>query len=196
MSDPTRRVFLGRMTAGLGGAWLGAPLADLLGAHQHARHAATLGHAAPLLVLTPGQAPEVAAMAAEIIPTDATPGATEAHVVSFIDHILTTFEKDKREAYQRGLAMLEARTRELVPDAARFSALPGEARRRVLTSIEQTEFFDLVRTHVIMGFFGDPNYGGNAGAVGWTLIGFEPAFAYQPPFGDYDAEASAPKPQD
>jgi hypothetical protein len=33
-------------------------------------------------------------------------------------------------------------------------------------------FFNLVRTHTIEGTFGDPYYGGNAGFVGWDLIGY------------------------
>ena len=41
------------------------------------------------------------------------------------------------------------------------------------------------------GFLSDPKYGGNDGQVGWRHIGFTPAFAYQPPFGDYDAEVAA-----
>jgi gluconate 2-dehydrogenase gamma chain len=33
-------------------------------------------------------------------------------------------------------------------------------------------FFAVVREHTIEGFFCDPAYGGNRGAVGWRLIGF------------------------
>jgi hypothetical protein len=34
------------------------------------------------------------------------------------------------------------------------------------------EFFALVRGHTIQGTFCDPYYGGNAGFVGWDLIGY------------------------
>ena len=40
----------------------------------------------------------------------------------------------------------------------------------MLTEIETTPFFTLMRTHTIQGTFCDPAYGGNAGFVGWDLI--------------------------
>jgi gluconate 2-dehydrogenase gamma chain len=39
----------------------------------------------------------------------------------------------------------------------------------------------------ILGFLSNPEYGGNRDKVGWKLIGFEDTFAYEPPFGYYDA---------
>ena len=45
----------------------------------------------------------------------------------------------------------------------------------------------------IAGFLSDPQYHGNFGGVGWKHIGFTPSFAWQPPFGDYDADAAANK---
>jgi len=191
VTDPSRRLFLGQLAAGLGGSWLAVPLVELLAAHDHARHAARV---VPRVfqILTPVEAADVEAMAAEIIPSDGTPGAVEAHVVHFIDYILSTFGKDAdRPVYVAGLAMLQDKTREMFPEASRFSSLTGEQRRQLLTAIEKAPFFQLVRAHTIAGFLSDPKYGGNAGEVGWKFIGFTPAFAYQPPFGDYDAEVAA-----
>jgi len=37
-----------------------------------------------------------------------------------------------------------------------------------------------------MGFLASPAWGGNRDKVGWKLIGFEDAGAFQPPFGYYD----------
>ena len=51
---------------------------------------------------TPEQALEVEAMAAQIIPTDETPGAREARVINFIDRALTTFAKNNQAAYTQG----------------------------------------------------------------------------------------------
>jgi hypothetical protein len=59
---------------------------------------------------------------------------------------------------------------------------------RVLTAIEKTAFFGLVRLHTIVGFFANPEYGGNQEKIGWNLIGFEDKFAWEPPFGHYDRE--------
>ena len=47
--------------------------------------AAELGQAEKSVFFTPEQALEVEEMAAQIIPTDETPGAREARVVAFID---------------------------------------------------------------------------------------------------------------
>jgi gluconate 2-dehydrogenase gamma chain len=46
--------------------------------------------------------------------------------------------------------------------------------------IGATAFFNLLRSHVIAGFFADPVHGGNRDMVGWKLIGFPGAqFAYR-----------------
>ena len=54
----------------------------------------------------------------------------------------------------------------------RFVELPAADQDAVLTELEQTPFFALVRTHTIQGTFCDPAYGGNASFVGWDLIGY------------------------
>jgi hypothetical protein len=59
---------------------------------------------------------------------------------------------------------------------------------RVLTAIEKTPFFALVRLHTIVGFFANPEYGGNHEKIGWNLIGFEDKFSWEPPFGHYDRD--------
>ena len=51
---------------------------------------------------TPEQALEVEAMAAQIIPTDETPGAREARVINFIDRALTTFAKNNQASLHEG----------------------------------------------------------------------------------------------
>ena len=43
---------------------------------------------------------------------------------------------------------------------------------------------------VLTGVFAVSEYGGNAGKVGWKLIGFEDRYAWQPPFGYYDSDAA------
>jgi gluconate 2-dehydrogenase gamma chain len=46
--------------------------------------------------------------------------------------------------------------------------------------IGATAFFNLLRAHVIAGFFADPVHGGNRDMVGWKLIGFPGAqFEYR-----------------
>ena len=57
----------------------------------------------------------------------------------------------------------------------------------MIQAIETSEFFELIRTHTLMGFLGNPSYGGNRGKVGWKHIHFDDRMAFQPPFGYYDA---------
>ncbi|MBI4473698.1 MAG: gluconate 2-dehydrogenase subunit 3 family protein [Acidobacteria bacterium] len=67
--------------------------------------------------------------------------------------------------------------------------LSSEQQIEVLKAIENTSFFELVRTHTVMGFMSNPQYGGNRGKAGWKLIGFEDDFMFLPPFGYYDRNA-------
>ena len=128
--------------------------------------------------------------AAQIIPTDETPGAREAGSVYFIDRALTTFDRERQALYTEGLKNLQAKTRELFPESTRFSGLSAERQIQVLKAIESTPFFAQIRTHTITGFLANPEYGGNRGQTGWKLIGFEGKFRYEPPFGYYDGEGA------
>jgi hypothetical protein len=139
-------------------------------------------------VFNDAQAAEIEAMTAQIIPTDSTPGAREAHCVYFIDRALSTFVRDKQQAYVQGLQDLQAKTQQLYPDAGKFSALTSDQQIKVLTAIEKTPFFEMVRTHTIIGFLSRPVHGGNNDKVGWKLIGYDDSLNHKPPFGYYDAQ--------
>jgi hypothetical protein len=65
--------------------------------------------------------------------------------------------------------------------------LTFDQQMQVLLSIEQTPFFNLVRTHTITGFFASPVHGGNHDKVGWELLGYDDALNHEAPFGYYDA---------
>jgi hypothetical protein len=53
-----------------------------------------------------------------------------------------------------------------------FTALSAPEQDRVLASPEASEFTALLFGHTIEGMYGLPEYGGNAGQVGWIEIGF------------------------
>jgi len=127
-------------------------------------------------------------MAAQIIPSYDAPGAREARVIYFIDRVLTTFDRDKQLAYTQGLKDLQHKTLQLFPGGKKFSALTSAQQIQLLTAIEQTKFFELVRVHTIMGYLSHPEYGGNHNQAGWKLIGFEDEMTFDPPFGYYDRE--------
>jgi gluconate 2-dehydrogenase gamma chain len=128
-------------------------------------------------------------VAGQIIPSDETPGAREAGVVYFIDRALSTFAKDKREAYRIGLAEVQLKCKALFPESTSMAGLTAPQQIELLLSIEKSAFFELLRLHSVLGFLSAPSYGGNREGIGWKLIGFEDRMSFEPPFGYYDHEA-------
>jgi gluconate 2-dehydrogenase gamma chain len=184
--DATRRQFLLQTTTGLGAFWVSANWPAILAAAEHARHAAQTSPPPKFEFLTAEQAAEAEAIAAQIIPTDDTPGAREAGVVYFMDRALRTFASDRQKPFVEGLAQIQARTKELFPEVKSFSAASADQQVSVLKAIEKTPAFGLFRFATIAGFLGDPARGGNSGEIGWKLIGFDSSHVFQPPFGFYD----------
>ena len=155
-------------------------------AQTHSHPSATSSPVGALQFFTPEQAQEVEAMAAQIIPADDLPGARETGVIRFIDANLAAFDHDQQPVYVAGLRELSDKVKSMFPPASRFSQLEPARQIELLRAIEKTRFFDLVRLHTVMGFFSNPEYGGNRDRAGWKMIGFEDAFVFQPPFGYYD----------
>ena len=166
-------------------AQAGAVWAALAQQHTHADPTAPTG---PLKFFTPDEAKEVESVAAQIIPADETGGAREAGVIRFIDLTLATYETEAQPQYRDGLKMLAEKS------GGRFSALDDARQIEVLRGIEKSEFFGMVRNHTVIGFFSHPKHGGNQDRMGWKLIGFEDAFAFQPPFGYYDGPGGQRQP--
>ncbi len=187
-SDASRRQFLFGSVSGLSSVWLALRWPAILAAQEHAKRAKASGLPTQFQFFSPEDAVEVEAMAAQVIPSDDAPGAREAHVIYFIDRVLATFDRDKQPAYTQGLKDLRHRTQELVSSVNRFSSLTTEQQIQLLSAIEKTDFFELVRLHTIMGYLSRPEYGGNYNQTGWKLIGFEDQMTYHPPFGYYDSE--------
>ena len=186
--NSSRRQFLLGSVSGLSSAWLALRWPAILAAQEHAQRAAASGQPAKFQFFPPEEAVEIEAVAAQVIPSDDAPGAREAQVIYFIDHVLATFDRDKQPAYTQGLKDLRHRTQELFSSANRFSSLTPAQQIQLLSAIEKTDFFELVRLHTIMGYLSRPEYGGNHDQAGWKLIGFEDQMTYDPPFGYYDSE--------
>src|ERR1051326_2455473 len=148
----SRRLFLLQSVGGLNAAWVAANYPAILSAQDFVNKAGQKGELPKLAVFTEAQAAEVEAITAQIIPTDDTPGAREARCVYFIDRALATFARNNQPTYVQGLRDLQAKTEQLYPGATKFSALTSEQQIKVLTEIEKTPFFNLVRTHTVTGF--------------------------------------------
>jgi gluconate 2-dehydrogenase gamma chain len=148
------------------------------------------GASVRLDVLDAPTAAEIATLASEIIPSDDGPGAAEAGVIYFIDRALATFDVDKREDYRTGMAAVQEKRKSMFPDSTSIASLTATERVQLMRAIEPLPFFELLRVHTLLGFLGNPSYGGNRDKVGWKHIGFEDRMAFQPPFGYYDAEGA------
>jgi gluconate 2-dehydrogenase gamma chain len=187
--EPSRRSVLVGALSGLSSVWLATHLLEIHAAKAYAEASVTSAGSKAFVFFSPDQAVEIESVAAQILPSDDTPGAREAGVIYFIDRVLTTFEQDKKAVYTEGLNALRAKTQELFPLVDKFSDLKPTQQIQLLTVIEKNPFFQQVRLHTIVGFFANPEYGGNREKIGWKLIGFEDKFDWQSPFGSYDRDA-------
>jgi gluconate 2-dehydrogenase gamma chain len=155
-----------------------APVAAAL---EAPRAAAQTTAAEALETLTAAESSTLEAIVARLIPTDDNgPGAAEARAGRYIDRALGGALASSRDAYRAGLAAVDryARTSRGAP----FQQLSPENQDAVLRDMENdvatgfgpasSSFFTLVRAHTIQGTFCDPYYGGNAGFIGWDLIGY------------------------
>jgi len=155
------------------------------------RLAATAAAASPLVScaslsppwrsFTEGEAGTLAALCERLIPTDMDPGAAWAGVVNFLDIQLAGPYKKYRTTYRQGLAGVEQSSQILFGRA--LTQLSGAQRDDVLSAIEKgrapgdawrrlssAQFFDLVLTHTMQGFYGDPRHGGNREEVSWRML--------------------------
>jgi len=162
--------------------------AAIAAAQEHARQSVEQPNTAHFEFFDASTAADVAAIAEQILPSDDGPGAAEAGVVFFIDRALTTFDADKQDTYRHGLDELNKRRKELFPNSQTITALSNAQQMQLLQAIDKSDFFEVIRTHTLLGFLGNPSYGGNRGSVGWKYIGFEDRMVWTPPFGYYDAE--------
>jgi gluconate 2-dehydrogenase gamma chain len=171
----SRRELLKR-TAGLGTMYVASGVSrtsvgatPVPGPAEAGRYVPTQTARDALETLTTAEATTLDAIAARLIPTDENgPGAAEARATRYIDRALGGALADSREAYRAGLADVDARAR--ASKGAPFAQLSAADQDAILTEMESTPFFNLVRTHTIQGTFGDPYYGGNADFAGWDLI--------------------------
>lgn len=161
---------------------------DIAQAMDAARDAEQGRGAAKLAFLTAAEAADIEAVAAQIVPSDDSPGAREAGVVYFIDRALATFYSRLASDYRAQLAAFQAAFRERHPAVGSFASLTSVQQVEYLKGIDQTPFFATTRLFTLLGMFALPEYGGNRDGVGWKLIGFEDRHVFRPPFGYYDRD--------
>jgi len=182
MTDISRRQFIAATGVAAASVWLTAEAREVIAAGVHATKATRFE------VLSDADAAEIEAAAAQIIPSDDTPGAREARVVYFMDHALNTFAKDQRDTFVKGAKELRTRAAKAQRGAKSFASLTSDQQIAVLTEMEKDKksFFGALRYGTIAGMLANPEYGGNYNKAGWTMIGFNDQFSWAAPFGWYD----------
>lgn len=183
----SRRRFLGLVgAAGLPSVSLPAGSAQPDGELSHAAGGAPASNSEPKLPgLTARQAETLGALAEQIVPTDAYPGARDAGVVKYIDRVLAGNQAHKQPLYAAGLEGVDQTSQLMF--GHEFIQLSFQDQTTVLKAIEQgqgpgenwktvssREFFLMLWNHVLEGFYGPPEEGGNKDFASWKMIGFPP----------------------
>lgn len=113
------------------------------------------------LFFTAAEYSQIERLADIIIPTDETPGASQAGVAEFID-LMTSRDPDLQRAFRPGLQWLDAHSKKshgkaflILTQAQQVGLLePLAYKKRFRTGEERgREFFDLLREYTIMGFY-------------------------------------------
>ena len=187
IEELTRRTFLQGSGTFVGSTLMRAGVPALAAVSQAACSARDEG--AAFETITDAEAREIIAIAARILPTTDTPGATEAGAVYFFDKALGSFFADRLEFGRMQLTTFQSGVAVAYPGAQRFSDLDEADQDAYLKANEQTPFFQGARIFTIFGVFCLSKYGGNRDNVGWKLLGMDgPPHAWSYPFGYYDAE--------
>lgn len=165
----------------------------------------------PLRFFTEQEAKIVVAACERIFPADESgPGATQANVMIYIDRQLAgPYGTDKyrytqppfvesipehgyqgkenpQQIYRAGIKTL----------GADFATIDSAKQDERLRAQEDMRFFELLRDHTIEGMLCDPMHGGNAGLIGWQLIGYPgPQMSFRAQIGQYNGVAYRSKPQ-
>lgn len=142
--------------------------------------------------ITNAEAREIIAIAARILPTTESPGATEAGAVYFFDKAFGSYFAGMKDPARNMLAGFQAGVAAAYPGAQLFSDLDEADQDEYLKSVEQTPFFQGARSLTLVGVFGMSMHGGNRDNIGWKLVGMDgPPHAWLHPFGHYDTEYQA-----
>ncbi len=187
---PSRRQFLTAIGNLASAGWIAMNWPQIAAAAEHAGHAAHDMTAPPtaLTTLNAAEAAEIDAIANQIVPGGAMPGARAANVIYFIDNALGSFFAAQLPSFRQGLADFKgAYAARHGPDKP-FSAALEAQQIAWLQEVDKTPFFTAVRRLTLLGLIALPKYGGNHDNLGWQLIGVIDNHFWEPPFGYYDKD--------
>jgi gluconate 2-dehydrogenase gamma chain len=176
----SRRRFVQSAGAAAGASLLRVSAASVVAIAQVACSARDTG--AAFSTLDAAEAEDFAAIAARLIPTTDTPGATEAGVIHFYDR---AWGDELAWALEDMRGLLQTLNES---SGARFATRAADEQDEVLRAHEEDGRFGLLCMITSFGFFAMEKHGGNRNHVSWDLVGFEGhRGAWAPPFGYYDA---------
>lgn len=123
----------------------------------------------------------IIAFCEQIIPRDESPGATDAGVVNYIDRQLSGVFHYDQETYRMGIRNLQTYCsgkfgksfESLVPADQMILMKTMESNQ--LTETEwpdgkPSDFFNLVLSHTMQGFYGSPIHGGNKNYMSFEML--------------------------
>ena len=126
----------------------------------------------------------VGVIADQIIPPDRDAGAQAAGVVDYIDGQLATVFHTHQATYRNGIVGVQQTSN--IMFGSDFESLEWARQTEVLRALEHgrapgaiwgtesaASFFELIRDHVMQGFYGSPRHGGNRGFASFRMIGID-----------------------
>jgi len=130
---------------------------------------------------TPEEALCIIAFCEQIIPKDQSPGATDAGVIYYIDRQLSGVFHYDQETYRNGIKNLQAYSKKM--HGKTFEILIFDEQTKLLKMLElnqlketewpqgkSSDFFNLVRSHTMQGFYGSPIHGGNKDYMSFEML--------------------------
>lgn len=182
LDDPSRRVFVHRLTfMGGGVVLLGSACkepakvdAQPVAAAPPRPQALTTSH----LTFTNDDYAIVSAACERVLPKDEDAGALDANVPEYIDRILQTPQLDNmKKNFVPGLAALDRRCERMFKVG--FAKATPEQQDEVITIFKnspetsgEARWYEMLIVLSLEGYLGDPSYGGNRDQVGWKTLGF------------------------
>jgi len=130
---------------------------------------------------TPDEALCVISLCEQIIPKDQSPGATDAGVIYYIDRQLSGVFHYDQETYRMGIKNLQdysarnhGKTFESLISAEQIKLMKmmesNQIGEKDWTSGKASDFFNLIRSHTMQGFYGSPIHGGNKDFMSFEML--------------------------
>ena len=130
---------------------------------------------------TPEEALCVIALCEQIIPKDQSPGATDAGVIFYIDRQLSGVFHYDQDTYRNGIRNLQNFSKKQFGKA--FESLVPDEQIKIMKTMESnqigekdwsggkaSDFFNLILSHTMQGFYGSPIHGGNKNFMSFEML--------------------------